>query len=133
MKIKKLPGDYIAGLVDGEGCFYLTFRSETRRERANCPTYFRWIAYFAMNLRKDDIEILNQVKETLECGNVYVINKRGEEMAYYGIQHLDHLFTKIVPFFAQFPLRAKKKYDFELWKKALVILFHKKCGFLKVN
>lgn len=31
--IEKLPEDYIAGFVDGEGCFALNFRRDIRHER----------------------------------------------------------------------------------------------------
>jgi intein-encoded DNA endonuclease-like protein len=37
---EKLPGDYIAGFVDGEGCFALKFSKETKRNRAGNPCYY---------------------------------------------------------------------------------------------
>ena len=49
-----LPGDYIAGFVDGEECFYLTYRSEKKYDRKGQPTYYR-----------DDIDILKQINKTL--------------------------------------------------------------------
>ena len=45
---QELPGDYIAGFVDGEGCFYLTYRSEKKTKRPGQPIYRRWLAYFAI-------------------------------------------------------------------------------------
>jgi len=121
---EKLPGDYIAGFVDGEGCFYLTYRSEIRYERPGNPKYFRWTPYFAINIRKDDREILEKIKNTLNCGSIYML-KRGE-MAHYIIQNLDDLYTKVLPFFNRYSLRAKKRHDFELWSKALWIMYEKK-------
>jgi intein-encoded DNA endonuclease-like protein len=38
--IKKLPPEYIAGYVDGEGCFGLQFRKDVRHERPNTPIYY---------------------------------------------------------------------------------------------
>ncbi|KKS24125.1 MAG: hypothetical protein A2736_01645 [Candidatus Yanofskybacteria bacterium RIFCSPHIGHO2_01_FULL_41_27] len=121
----KLCGDYVAGFVDGEGCFYLTYRSEMRHERAGSPTYFRWTPYFAINIRADDREILEKIKNLLNCGHIYLL-KEGS-MAHYIIQNMDDLFKKILPFFNKYPLRAKKRYDFELWSQALKIMYkHKK-------
>lgn len=120
----KLPGDYIAGFIDGEGCFYLTYRSEIRHERPGKPKYFRWTPYFAINIRGDDREILEKIKNTLNCGNIYAL-KRGE-MAHYIIQNMDDLYIKILPFFNKYPLRAKKKHDFELWSDALKIMYRNK-------
>src|SRR3989344_4359281 len=127
--MNKLPGDYVAGFIDGEGCFFLTYRKETKRTRPGNPTYFRWSAGFAMTLREDDVEILKQIRNTLECGNVYFLNskdKRVGKQAYLGIQNIDDAHNKILPFFKKFPLRAKKRYDFELWTKSLEIIYRKK-------
>jgi len=49
-----LPGEFIAGLTEGEGCFALKFRRDVRRERPNSPVYFGWQALFAIVLRSDD-------------------------------------------------------------------------------
>lgn len=127
LMIKKLPGDYVAGFIDGEGCFYLMYRKEIRYERLNKPTYYRWVAYFAMTLRSDDINILNSIKETLDCGKVYLLNKTSKEkQAYFGIQDMDELHSKILPFFEKYPLRAKKARDFDLWREGLKVIYQNK-------
>lgn len=120
----KLPGDYVAGFVDGEGCFYLTYRSETKHERTSTPKYFRWTPYFAINIRADDREILEKIKSLLNCGNVYLL--RNGSMATYIIQNMDDLYKKVMPFFKRYRLRAKKRYDFELWSQALKIMYQNK-------
>lgn len=126
---KKLPGDYVAGFIDGEGCFFLTYRKETKYTRPGNPTYFRWSASFAMTLREDDVEILKQIRNTLECGNVYFLNAKDGRVgrqAYFGVQNIDDAHNKVLPFFRKFQLRAKKRYDFELWGKALELIYRKK-------
>lgn len=129
-KIEKLPGDYVAGFIDGEGCFFLTYRKETKLTRKGHPTYYRWSASFAMTLREDDIEILKRIIDTLECGNVYLLNTKdrmlGCQQAYLGIQNTNELYNKVLPFFRKFPLRAKKRHDFELWATALEIIYNNK-------
>ena len=121
---EKLPGDYIAGFIDGEGCFYLTYRSEVKYKRQDKRKYFRWTPYFAINIREDDKEILEKIRNTLKCGNIYLL-KRGE-MAHFIIQNMDDLYMKIVPFFTKYPLRAKKRHDFKLWCEALEIMYKNK-------
>lgn len=124
----RLPGDYIAGFVDGEGCFALKFRRDVRHERKNKPVYFYWDIEFVLMLRKDDKEILEAIRETLGCGRISV-NKRG--MARYAVNNINDLMHKIIPFFDSYHLRAKKRFDFELWKESLELL-HKNRG-LKTN
>lgn len=116
--MEDLPGDYIAGFVDGEGCFALIFRRDVKYKRPNAPVYFYWDIRFAIMLRADDIEILQKIKSTLDCGRIS-INKKGA--ALYAVQALHDLIGKVIPFFAQHPLRAKKRLDFELWKEAAAI------------
>lgn len=124
----KLPGDYVAGFIDGEGCFYLTYRSELKRKRPGKSRYFRWLPYFAITLREDDVGILQQIKKTLGCGNVYFLKGREGQgrQVYFGVQHIDDLHQKILPFFKKYPLRAKKRHDFNLWRGALEILYKNK-------
>ncbi|HXF44310.1 MAG TPA: LAGLIDADG family homing endonuclease [Candidatus Paceibacterota bacterium] len=115
---EKLPGDYIAGFVDGEGCFYINFRRDVRHDRKNKPVYFYWKIGFAIVLRDDDKEILENIKQTLSCGIIF--NRNGQ--ARLQINNLNDLVEKVVPFFDNHVLRAKKKYDYVLWKEALNIL-----------
>lgn len=126
---EKLPGDYVAGFTDGEGCFYLTYRSETKRKRPGRPTYYRWLPYFAMTVRKDDVGILQKIKNTLGCGNIYFLKSKRSRwgtQAYFGVQHIDNLYEKIMPFFKKYRLRAKKRCDFDLWCQGLEILYKNK-------
>lgn len=117
--MENLPGDYIAGFTDGEGCFALKFRRDVRNERKNKPVYFYWDIEFVIVLRGDDIEILEKIKETLGCGNLHKPNRRGSVR--FTVNNINDICSIIVPFFEKYPLRAKKKYDFILWREAAEI------------
>ena len=117
--MEKLPGDYVAGFVDGEGCFYINFRRDVRHERKNKPVYFYWDTGFAITLRGDDKDILEKIKISLNCGRLS-FDKRGQVR--YEVTDLNDLISKVVPFFDKYTLRAKKSLDYQLWKEALVIL-----------
>ena len=120
--MEKLPGDYIAGFVDGEGCFILSFRRDIRHERGKrsgvAPIYFYWEIGFAIVLRADDKDILKKIKDRFGCGTIRE-NKKGH--ARLQITDINDLSNKIVPFFEKYPLYAKKKFDFYLWKEAVEI------------
>ncbi len=113
-----LPPHYISGFVDGEGCFALKYRREIKLNRKNKPVYFYWDVEFAILLRGDDIDILHAIKKTLGCGKISM-SKRGD--ARYAVNNISELSNIIVPFFSKYQLRAKKKYDFMLWKEAVEI------------
>lgn len=116
----KLPGNYVAGFVDGEGCFALNFRRDIRHERKNKPVYFSWKVEFAIMLHGTDRKILEEIKNTLGCGKVGNVDKRGSVR--YSVAHTTDLIEKVVPFFHEYCLRAKKKFDFELWEEAVHII-----------
>jgi hypothetical protein len=126
MEGEKLPGDYIAGFVDGEGCFALKFRRDVRNDRPGHPEYFYWDIEFAIMLKGTDKGILEMIRDTLECGSVSGPDKKG--LVRFAVHKVSDIADKMIPFFEQYKLHAFKKDDFELWKQAVGI-FHK--NFLK--
>ena len=114
----KLSGDYIAGLVDGEGCFSLRCYTEVKRHRQRKPTYFRWQVEFVIVLREDDIQLLQSVQDTIGCGTI----TRSQGTVRYSVRGINELNSVIIPFFKKHPLYGKKKADFELWSEAVKIL-----------
>jgi hypothetical protein len=115
--------EYVAGLIDGEGCFSLTFRQDVRHERPGSPVYYSWKVMFAIELRKDDYKLLQTVKRILDCGSM-TYSQKGTVR--YQVANLDDLNVKIVSFFERYPLLGKKGLDFGYWKEAVKILYSRK-------
>jgi hypothetical protein len=115
-------GHYIAGFVDGEGCFHI--ESSTRR---NNRVYFR--AKFIVSVRDDDVGILHEIQKTLGCGIVSRSKKEQKRrgfanpMCRFSVMNVEDLNKKIVPFFQKYFLRAKKSRDFSIWRKAVALLY----------
>jgi len=114
-----MSGDFIAGLVEGEGCFAFTLRRDRHLDRKKYKEYFYYKAQFAITLRKDDLNLLKQVQEKTGFGHIYMINN----MVRYDEQNTDILYKKVIPFFRKYPLYGKKKDDFELWSEAVKLLY----------
>ena len=105
-----LSPDYIVGFVDGEGCFSISLNKNDDR----LPEV-RLI--FEIELREDDEPILQEIREALNCGNIYRL-----EYARYAkwrphvklkVSNFTDISTKIIPFFQRYPLQAKKRWQFE--------------------
>jgi hypothetical protein len=109
-KIDPAFGHWLAGFIDGEGCFILS------------PTghgYF--YARFHIKVRDDDADIILQAYEAPGLGNVYYRphkNSTSNPAIVWQIQKQSEC-RQFVKFLERFPLRAKKKRDFEIWKEAL--------------
>src|SRR4030042_4501080 len=112
---RKITGEYIAGFVDGEGCFSLTYRKDKGK-------YFYWKASFIIALRKDDKNILENIKEYFSYGNI----SYSRENIRFEIADPDILSKKVIPFFDKHQLIGKKNNDFNLWREAVQIIVKNK-------
>jgi len=116
----------IVTLVNNDGCFDLQFRKDTRHERTNSPTYYRWKAQFVVTSPKDNFKILEKIKDEIGCGEVTV----SKDQARFSVQKIGDIAENIVPFFKKNPLSDKKKKDFELWAKGVEIIQRNKGKYL---
>lgn len=133
MAKEKLNKLNVCSLVNNDGCFDLQFRKDTRHERTNSPTYYRWKAQFIVTAPKIDIKILEKIKNEIGCGDITI--SKGQ--ARFSVQKIDDVVKIVVPYFRKNCLpvsRAilfdKKKKDFELWAKAVEIIKNNKGKFL---
>lgn len=108
----------ISKIVSEGGCFDLQFRKDTRHERTNAPTYYRWKLQFVVTSPKDDVKILEKIKKEMGCGDVCVI----KDQARFSVQKIDDIAEIVVPFFRKNTLAGEKKKDFELWTKGVEIV-----------
>jgi hypothetical protein len=109
----KLNPFYLVGLVDGEGCFSITFNKHIKRIEVRL--------IFEIELREDDKEILERIKQTLNCGNIYYLTyekyKKWRPHYKYKVSNIKDITEKIIPFFKKYPLQAKKKDSFAVFSK----------------
>jgi hypothetical protein len=109
-----LDKNYIVGLVDGEGSFYVRLNKDNHRR-------VKVELKFSVKLRQQDKDILEQLKSFFDCGNVYIQNdkRQNHETCYrFEINNRKDIFSKIIPFFEiNPPLIKSRKRDFELFKQ----------------
>ncbi len=117
-----LSGDYIAGFVDGEGCFSLFYRKDIKKFKKSQKIYYEWKTCFAVVTRIDDTNLLKNIKDTLKVGSLYF----GKRSVQFRVSNLDELYNIIMPFFRKYKLRGKKREDFKLWSEAVTILYNQK-------
>lgn len=108
----------ITSLVNNDGCFDLQFRKDTRHERTNSPTYYRWKVQFVVTLPKADEKFLKKIKAELRCGEITI----SRDQARFSVQKISDIAEIVVPYFKKNLLADKKKKDFELWAKGVEII-----------
>ncbi|MFA5808702.1 MAG: LAGLIDADG family homing endonuclease [Thermoleophilia bacterium] len=93
-------GHWLAGFTDGEGCF------------SAYPSGNGITLSFTLHLREDDWPILAEIRRLLGFGRLTKSNG-GAWLRFY--RHPD--LVAIVRLFDKYPLRAKKKSDFALFRE----------------
>ena len=113
---------YVVGFVDGEGCFSITLNKNGSR----LPEV-RLI--FEIELREDDLPILEKIKEILGCGNIYRLeySRYAKWRPHYKlkISNFRDISEKVIPFFKKYPLQAKKSESFDKFCQAAEIIKRK--------
>lgn len=116
---EKLPPHYVSGFIDGEGSFSVSIgkNREYRRGVEIRPE-------FEIEVRADDREVLERILVTLGCGKIYDCSY--ERYGWY--PHLKYKITNshdlvhfLFPFLDAYPLHAKKREVYKLFREIIVI------------
>jgi hypothetical protein len=109
--------DWIAGFVDGEGCFTLNI---TNRDKMKFGIEFQLQFSVAQNQRS--AQSINNLKHYWKCGTLK--NDTRSQCRVYTVKNLDELRRIIIPFFHKYPLLTQKKEDFILFEKIHSLMTH---------
>ena len=120
-----VSANYIVGLTDGEGCFYV-----------NVVNSLRYIAgaridlNFHIKMQEKDKDLLGKVKDKLGCGNVYFQKEKRKNHVQcyrYTVNSHKDIIGRIIPFFQRYSLQsASKQKSFHLFCKIAGIVRNKK-------
>ena len=120
-----VSADYIVGLTDGEGCFYIQIR-KSKRYRVGATVHL----HFHIKLKEVDKNLLEKVKNTLNCGNVYFQNdtRSNHTNCYrYSVSSHQDIIGVVIPFFRENRLQSSsKKKSFEIFYKIAQLITEKK-------
>lgn len=112
------------GKILNNSCFNLQFRRDVRHDRINEPTYYSWKAQFVL---LEEIGLLKKINTLLGCGRIY----ENKNQARFVVQNIDNLHNIVVLFVKDYQLSGKRKNDFQLWAKAIGIIYKNKRKSLK--
>ncbi|SRR6266700_2223680 len=113
-----LTPDYVAGFVDGEGCFSVsihphpTVRYGTRWLIAPC---------FQAYQHRDNVGILEALQGFFGCGRITAKGPNSSVMT-YSVYRRAELESVIIPFFERYPLISRKHEDFLKWREVVRLM-----------
>jgi hypothetical protein len=110
----KLDAGWVAGFVDGEGCFHVGINANSSMKVGH-----QVFPEFTVVQHERDVQLLHALKAFFGCG--VVRKSHGDRMA-YRVKSREHLLAHIVPFFEQHPLKSQKRLDFEKFRRVLLAM-----------
>lgn len=106
-RTKPVSPDYIVGLTDGEGCFYVLVKPPYNRNGGAIVQLS-----FLIKVKEEDKVILDKIKDALNCGSVYFQKEKrlNHSQCYrYTVNSHRDIIKKIIPFFNKYPLQSISK------------------------
>ena len=110
---ERLNEHWITGFVDGEGCFHVGINQNHKLKLG-----FQVLPEFRLTQHKRDKKLLESIKEYFNFG---VVRKNSQKILEWRVRGYTDL-VKLVDFFNIYPLRTKKKTDFDKFSKILTLI-----------
>jgi len=126
----KRPPEFISGLVTGEGCFYADSGFDQKYKNK-----YRLRLFFEIEMRADESNLLDEVRNHLRCGNLYYLNfgrykgyeqKNWRDHIKYRVSSFEDIALKVIPFFEIYRLYGTKLKSFELFRSLATYIEEKK-------
>ncbi len=132
----RVSREYVTGLTDGEGCFYVNVGISSRYRSG-----VRIQLHFHIKMQEKDKQLLEKVKNTIGCGAVYFQKEQRANHAQcyrYTVSSQSDILNVIIPFFQQHPLQSySKNYSFHVFCKIAELVKNKahlsKIGIKKIR
>ena len=135
---------WIAGFVDGEGCFSIGIykqpdRQEKTRMRRGYKLGYQAFPEFSVTQGAKSLDSLKILQKFFGVGKIYH-NKRydnhKEHLYRFVIRKRKDIKNIIIPFFRKYPMRTAKQNDFEKFARCVKMIDNgehlKKKGFIKI-
>lgn len=106
---------WLAGFVDGEGCFFVSLLKST-----HCKLGVSISLEFSISQHSRDMVVMNSLVAFFGCGRVK-LDSRCSNVSYF-VGKFSDIISKIVPFFIQYPLQSVKGLDFVDFCKVVEIM-----------
>jgi len=101
---------YVTGLVEGEGCFCVSFslRERLKMKIETRPSFF-------VSLNQADLPLLKKLHAFFNCGAIRYSNT--DRTYKYEVRSVSELMRIIIPHFKKYSLHGKKLNDFKLFEE----------------
>ena len=117
---RMLTPDYLAGFIDGEGCFSVSVHPQLNSK-------WGWLIDpdFTINQHKQSRKILESIQSFLGCGKIYEKSPNKSNVLTYVVYGRRTILEKVIPFLDSYPLISNKRHDYVKFREIIVRLTNK--------
>ena len=112
-----LDPNWIAGFVDGEGCFHVGISKHPELRFS-----YQILPELTVVQHERDIDLLQRLRSSMKCG---VVRRNHGERYCWRVRDLKNLDQVVVPFFEKYKLRSKKRIEFQRFAKVVHMMIRK--------
>lgn len=118
---RALTPEYIAGFIDGEGCFSVSIHPHDNSR-------WGWIIDpdFTINQHHQSRELLERIQKFFGCGKIYSKSPGKSNVLTYVVYSRRSIYEKIIPFLDAHPLISHKRCDYAKFREIIELLMLKK-------
>ena len=102
--------EWLIGITDGDGTFYF---AKTKKGI--------WTFSFQIGQSNYNLRLLYYIKSMLGVGSVSATDAK-DNTAHYRVRNIQHIIQYILPIFDAYPLLTSKYFNYDLFKKAILIM-----------
>ena len=113
---ESLDAEWIAGFVDGEGCFHVAINKQPKMTIG-----WQVLPEFRIVQHERDIKVLHEIQRILGVGQVTRNHGDRFEVRVRGMKNL----KKLIDFFDEHPLHTIKKKNFEIFSEIITLMDQK--------
>ena len=119
----KISDEYLAGFVDGEGCFYVGFS-----KRSDLPLGWQIITEFHLSQNPGGRNILEAFRDRIGAGYIKPNHPKNHKDKTWVLIVKDRVQIRnsLLPFFEKHPLHSQRKQQFHIFKKVFSMIEKKK-------
>jgi len=110
---------WLSGFIDGEGCFACVISYKRIKDKE----YLHFNPMFVISLRSDDVEAIEKIQQYLggKISFVQIDKENQGDQVRLSIQGCYNC-QKVINHIDKYPLIAKKRNDYIIWKKIIRLL-----------
>ena len=115
-----LTPQYLAGFIDGEGCFSVTVHP-------NPNAKWGWLIDpdFTINQHRQSRELLESIQKFLGCGKIYEKSPGKSNVLTLVVYGRRTIFEKIIPFLDKHPILSHKRHDYAKFRDIVLRMMNK--------